>query len=330
MLQTFKTKDLKVGMFIIISTSWHQHPFFKNSFIIRSERQIKKLIESGINKVAVDTEKGHYEGEAENDKTHPNIDLPIPQKWEPEKLIPHELKEVIDDRKMAPPKKAQVVYDISIGIMNKLLTNPTHENINEFKAGVTDIVDMILKDHETSRHLLNITSHDYYTYTHSVNVGVLSVLLSKALFKNRDAHDMHELGAGFFLHDIGKVNIDSALINKRGKFTEEEMAVMRTHPEEGFKILSERNQLSKECKIIVMQHHERVDGSGYPYHLQGDEIHVYGRICCISDVFDALTSERPYKVKLPPFDALKLMKKEMLHHFHKEIFDTFVLLFGRS
>jgi HD-GYP domain-containing protein (c-di-GMP phosphodiesterase class II) len=79
-----------------------------------------------------------------------------------------------------------------------------------------------------------------------------------------------------------------------------------------------------------MQHHEREDGSGYPYHLRGDEIHLYGRICSISDVFDALTSERPYKVKLPSFEALQLMKKEMLHHFHKDIFDTFVLLFGRS
>jgi len=317
-------------MYVILSQSWHQHPFFKNSFIIRSEKQINKLIESGIAKVTIDTERGSAGDPDEEVKPYTNVDLPIPQKWEPEKLIPNELKEVIYDKKMAAPQKAQVVYDISIGIMNKLLENPTHENIGEFKVGVTDIVDLILKDNETSHHLLNITSHDYYTYTHSVNVGVLSVLLSKALFKNTKDHNMHELGAGFFLHDIGKVNIDPAMINKRGKFTEEEMAIMRQHPEEGFKILSERNQLSKECKIIVMQHHEREDGSGYPYHLRGDEIHLYGRICSISDVFDALTSERPYKVKLPPFEALKLMKKEMLHHFRKDIFDMFVLLFGRS
>jgi HD-GYP domain-containing protein (c-di-GMP phosphodiesterase class II) len=329
MLKTIQTKNLKVGMYVVLSQSWHKHPFFKNSFIIRSEKQIKKLIESGINKVTIDTDQGS-DGQEEDVKPYTNIDLPIPQKWEPDKLIPKELKEVILDKKMAPPKKAQVVYDISIGIMNKLLESPTHENIGEFKEGVTDIVDLILKDHETSRYLLNITSHDYYTYTHSVNVGVLSVLLSKALFKNSQDHNMSELGAGFFLHDIGKINISPEIINKRGKFTEEEMAEMRKHPEEGFKILSERDQLSKECKIIVMQHHEREDGSGYPYHLKGDEIHLYGRICCISDVFDALTSERPYKVKLAPFEALQLMKKEMLHHFHKDIFDTFVMLFGRS
>ena len=330
MLKTFQTKNLKTGMYVILSESWHKHSFLKNNFIIRSEGQINKLIESGITKVTVDTDKCSYGDREEDVKPYTNIDLPIPQKWEPEKLIPDELKEVINDEKIAAPQKAQMIYAISIGIMNKLLANPTHENIGEFKAGVTDIVDLILKDDETSRHLLNITSHDYYTYTHSVNVGVLSVLLSKALFKNTDDHNMHELGAGFFLHDIGKVNIDPVMINKRGKFTEEEMAIMRKHPEEGFEILSERNQLSKECKIIVMQHHEREDGSGYPYHLRGDEIHLYGRICSISDVFDALTSERPYKVKLPPFEALQLMKKEMLHHFHKDIFDTFVLLFGRS
>jgi HD-GYP domain-containing protein (c-di-GMP phosphodiesterase class II) len=330
MLKPFKTKELKIGMYVNIARSWKTHPFLKNSFILHSENQIQKLLESGITSVMVDPEKSRYKDETDNRENKTLVDLPIPDQWEPEKLIPAELKEVIYDSKIAPPQKAQKVYDVSVEIMKDLLENPTGENIGEFKNGVTDIVNLILKDDETSHHLLNITSHDYYTYTHSVNVGVLSVLLSKALIQNKDDHNMHELGAGFFLHDIGKCKIDPAMINKRGKFNEEEMAVMRKHSEEGFKILSETNHLSEECKIIVMQHHEREDGSGYPHHLKGDEIHLYGRICCISDVFDALTSKRPYKNSLPTFEALRLMKDEMLHFFHKEIFETFVLLFSKS
>ncbi len=92
-------------------------------------------------------------------------------------------------------------------------------------------------------------------------------------------------------------------------------------------MLKEANQLSNECSIIALQHHEREDGNGYPKGLKHDEIHTYGRICCIADVFDALTAERSYKAKLTAFEALKIMKEEMLDHFHKEIFEEFVLLF---
>jgi HD-GYP domain-containing protein (c-di-GMP phosphodiesterase class II) len=186
---------------------------------------------------------------------------------------------------------------------------------------------MIIADDATSKELLKITSYDYYTYTHSVNVGVFSVLLAKHLFKGSDAHNMHELGAGFFLHDIGKVRIDPAIINKPGKVTDEEMEKIRTHPYQGFKILSETNQLTKECKVIVMQHHERADGSGYPRQLKEEDIHAYGRICCIADVYDALTAERSYKQKLNTFDALKLMKEKLLNHFQQDMFEKFVLLF---
>jgi HD-GYP domain-containing protein (c-di-GMP phosphodiesterase class II) len=158
-------------------------------------------------------------------------------------------------------------------------------------------------------------------------VGVFSIMLAKHLFKSSDAHDMHELGAGFFLHDIGKVRIDPAIINKPGKVTDEEMDLIRTHPYQGYKILKETNQLTEECMVIVMQHHEREDGTGYPRRLKGDEIHTYGRICCIADVYDALTAERSYKQRLNTFDALKLMKEKLLNHFHQEMFEKFVLMF---
>jgi HD-GYP domain-containing protein (c-di-GMP phosphodiesterase class II) len=89
-------------------------------------------------------------------------------------------------------------------------------------------------------------------------VGFLAVSLSKALFKKSTVHNMHELGAGFFLHDLGKVHIDPAIINKPGKLTEEEMTRMKQHPTMGYKVLYETNQLTHECKKIVLQHHERL------------------------------------------------------------------------
>jgi len=105
------------------------------------------------------------------------------------------------------------------------------------------------------------------------------------------------------------------------------MEQMREHPDLGFKLLTETNQVSEESRLIVLQHHERANGAGYPLKLRGNEIHVYGRICSVADVFDALVSKRPYKEKLKPFEALHVMKSEMIDHFNPEIFEKFVLLF---
>jgi len=105
------------------------------------------------------------------------------------------------------------------------------------------------------------------------------------------------------------------------------MSEMRRHPHLGFKLLQDTRQLTDESKIIVLQHHERIDGTGYPKGLRGNEIHIYARICAIADVCDALTSDRPYRKKMAPFVALKLMREEMMHHFQKDLFEQFVLLF---
>jgi HD-GYP domain-containing protein (c-di-GMP phosphodiesterase class II) len=103
---------------------------------------------------------------------------------------------------------------------------------------------------------------------------------------------------------------------------------MRTHPYKGYEILDEAGFLTKEAELIVLQHHERSDGTGYPQGLKGREIHEYGRICSLADVFDALTSRRSYHRERSPFDALELMREKMLGHFERELFERFVLLFG--
>jgi HD-GYP domain-containing protein (c-di-GMP phosphodiesterase class II) len=105
------------------------------------------------------------------------------------------------------------------------------------------------------------------------------------------------------------------------------MNQMRTHPYQGYKILKEADELSEECEYIVLQHHERYDGKGYPKRLKGDEIHIYGRICCLADVFDALTAERSYKKPMSKFDALKLMRDEMQDFFSRDLLEPFILLF---
>lgn len=313
-------------MYVVIPRKWIRHPFIKNNFMIKSAEQIEKLIKAGIEQVQVDSAKSlvSLSPEGEDDKDTQEI---VALKEASPPLIPPHFSDIIKDKRIAPQKRAQAVYQSSRDIMQKLLEEPSTENLQAFKRGASDIVDLILTDDETALHLLSITAHDFYTYTHSVNVGVLSILLAKALFGNTALHNMDELGAGFFLHDIGKININHAIINKQGPLTEEERREMRTHPDEGYQILSQAKQLSPESKIIVLQHHERHDGHGYPRGLQGDQIHTYGMICALADIYDALTSQRPYKPQLKPFEALQVMKNEMVYHFHRKMFAKFVLLF---
>ncbi|MFB0517461.1 MAG: HD-GYP domain-containing protein [Candidatus Neomarinimicrobiota bacterium] len=337
MIKTVKTKDLKVGMYVMLGQSWLRHSFLKPNFKITSDRQIKKIISDGIKEVRVDTEKSTVVeernlltdllGPYQKQKGKIEIEIPDDGEFNPMEAISAELHQTIQNTRIPPQTKAKAVYDHSLKMMTNILEKPSPDNILCGKKMVYKIVDHILADDDTAACMAQITSHDYYTYTHSVNVGMLSVLVSKSVYKGSYDHNMQELGAGFFLHDLGKCDVPQELINKAGRLSDEEWELMRNHPRRGNKILSETNQLTKECGVIVMQHHEREDGTGYPFGLKKDEIHNYARICSIADVFDALTSTRAYKKKVPTFEALRIMKEEMIHHFYRDIFKEFVLLF---
>jgi len=322
MKKQIKIEDLEIGMYVI--PDWPMKlPLSKNGFMINTKETIEKIKSDGRKEVTVDILKSFIVEEVE---AISHTDERFLRPPEPVRIKYRDLKKIINSEKN-PEKKAGVVYSELIRIMHKLLDNPIIENIVTVKKEVYNIVDCIIDDDKMSNYLHSLTSHDFYTYTHSVNVGILGILLTKKLFKLKPEHNLRELGAGFFLHDIGKVNVDLDIINKPGRLSNEEMLIMRMHASLGSMLLGEAGQLSKECALIVLQHHEREDGRGYPNALHGQQIHPYGKICAIADVFDALTSKRSYREPLTPFEALKLMKEEMLSHFERDLFDNFVKLF---
>lgn len=326
MIKKIKITDIQKGMYVILPDKWFSHPFLKNEFLIESQSQIKKMIDAGIKEVAVNVTKSKRLAQKTSEVADHKTEKHQTLKHKP--VVPPELQSAISDKNLPPNQKAQLVQQHAIIMMNRLMDNPSVESIIQAKKGIADIVDLVLQNDATNKCLLNITSHDYDTYVHSVNVGILGISIAKRIFANSVGHNMHELGAAFFLHDLGKVNIDLAIINKPAVLTDAEMAQMRKHPEFGYDILTRTNQLTEECRTIVLHHHERYDGSGYPLGLKGDDIHVYGRICSLADVYDALNSDRPYRSGLGPFAALKLMKEEMISHFHRDLFEKFVLLFS--
>ncbi|HUH66882.1 MAG TPA: DUF3391 domain-containing protein, partial [Syntrophales bacterium] len=225
MQKRINADNLKVGMYVILTVPWYQHPFVKNEFLIKTRDQIQKIHESGMAEVILDTKRSNVNGDQEAPPARTEESGPAPAISRT--VVPDGLRDAIHDVKLPPQEKAKAVRAHSITMISNLLENPTAENIRDVKKGVAEVVDLILTDDETSRYLLDITSHDFCTYTHSVNVGFLAVSLSKVLFKKSTAHNMHELGAGFFLHDLGKVEVDASIINKPGKLTEEEMSRMR-------------------------------------------------------------------------------------------------------
>lgn len=327
-----RVEDLKIGMFVVLPGNWTQHSFIRNKFLIKTLEQIAKIASSGITVVLVDPLKSNVLPTVEK----PPVYIPKPEpEVEPEidlgpPLMPTGFSEFLVDTSVAPKRKASHMYEVCIHVMNKVHKDPSVGNITQFKEGVFEIVDLLLEDRETATNLFQITARDHYTYTHAINVGVMSTILTKALYGDSTPHDMKELSAAYFLHDIGKSLIPESVLYSAEKFSEDERKLMQDHPVDGHGILIDTNLASVESKIILTQHHEREDGSGYPQGLVGDEIHIYSRICAVADVFDAMTSRRLYKPSHSLYDALVVMKYDVGLRLNKEIFSEFVHLFEKQ
>jgi len=193
---------------------------------------------------------------------------------------------------------------------------------------VSNTISFILKGREAFLNLLKITSFDYYTYTHSVNVCTFAIALAQQLgFK--DEEFLNELGIGALLHDIGKSKISERILNKRTALNQIEFEIMKKHPKWGVEILTETDQITKASYFPVLQHHERGDRRGYPSRLSLDEVHIYSKIVAIVDSFDAMTTERVYQKAIDTYPALKIMFN-LKGAYDERILTTFVELMGPS
>lgn len=243
--------------------------------------------------------------------------------------IEDNLKYIIKDELVTPAEKSKIVYESSKYVMQKLFEDPRADIIARTKKTVNNIVSLILADRKATNHLIRITAYDHYTYTHSVNVGVFSVAFARELLRGVSEHEFYELGLGYFLHDIGKSTIPLEILNKPGPLNENEWNLMKLHPEKGYKILEDAGFIGKESAVIVLQHHERASGSGYPKGLRGDAIHEYAKICALADTFDAMTTLRCYQKPYSAFESLDVIKNKMLkEEFDPDFFEKFVMLFA--
>lgn len=175
--------------------------------------------------------------------------------------------------------------------------------VNQTKLLVGDIVEQIIDNKDTIVNLIDLKMFDDYTFYHCVNVAVLSIVLGASIGMNKE--ELFNLGLGAILHDIGKIFIDSSILNKEGKLTEEEYNIIQKHAEYGYDYLKETFEIPSAAYVAVLQHHEKFDGTGYPTQKGKNDISLYGRIIGIADVYDALTSNRPYRKALLPSEAME-------------------------
>ncbi len=246
-----------------------------------------------------------------------------------QQYIEQNLDKILLDTSVHEEKKAAILYDTSTNLVRDILNNPTYgENIQRSQAMVANTVDYILRGRDAFLSLLKITSFDYYTYTHCVNVCTFSIALAQQMgFK--DQQFLNELGTGALLHDVGKSRISDRIINKRTALTPIEFEIMKKHPKWGVDILSETSLIAEPCYYPVLQHHERGDRRGYPSGLSLDEMHIYSKIVAIIDSFDAMTTERVYQHAMETFPALRIMFA-LKGAYDEQILKAFVDLMGPS
>lgn len=195
-------------------------------------------------------------------------------------------------------------------------------DVKATRIQIDRIVDEICNNKELMVNMVDMKVFDDYTYYHSVNVAVLSVVLGVALEMDRD--DLRDLGFAAILHDIGKVFIDKGILNKEGYLTAAEFDEIKSHSLLGCNHIKKGYGVSLEAYMGILDHHEKYEGGGYPNNISGDRISLFGRIISIADVYDALTSDRPYRGALLPSDAMEYIMGSTMTLFDPKVVEVFV------
>jgi HD-GYP domain-containing protein (c-di-GMP phosphodiesterase class II) len=200
--------------------------------------------------------------------------------------------------------KTQAVKSLS-KVFSKLQYNDT-KGVKDTIGSITSMIEYLLENKEIdSNYLIELKTFDNYTYVHSLNTCVLALFFGIQMSYSKS--NLIELGSGAMLHDIGKTRIPLNILNKNGKLTDLEFDTIKKHPLYGYQMLEDVKEISDRAKRIVLEHHERIDGKGYPQALPERKISRFARIVCISDVYDAVVSDRVYRKGFPANEAYEFI-----------------------
>ena len=321
MLRRIPTTELRLGMFITeLCGSWIDHPFWKKRFLLQDERDLRRLLDSGVAEVVIDTTRGLDTAVANAEATAPTPAAPTA---EPAMAVP--LRVALDEEVSRAYRLCARSRDAVVSMFNDVRMGQAidAEKVVEL---VEEITESVLRNPDALISLARLKRADEYTYMHSVAVCALMIGLARQL--GLSEQDVQEAGIAGLLHDVGKMAIPDAVLNKPGKLTDGEFAVVRNHPEAGVRLLRDSPRVSEIALDVCLHHHEKVDGTGYPHRLRGDQISLFARMGAVCDVYDAVTSNRPYKAGWGPAEAVRRMAEWSGSHFDEAVFQAFVKTVG--
>ncbi len=329
MLKRVGVQQLQLGMHLReFCGSWMDHPFWRTGFVLKDAKDIELILASKIKEVWIDCDLG-----ADVPAGEPVVSVAEVAKASDSAPGPHERVQVV--RQNAPVPAAQEVERAArICLAAKAAVVSMFEEVRMGKAVdvggaqqlVEEISDSVARNPGAIISLARLKTADDYTYMHSVAVCAMMVALAKQF--GMDETETRSCGLAGLLHDLGKVAMPIEVLNKPGKLTEAEFVVIKSHPTEGYKMLSASSGVEPISLDVVLHHHEKMDGTGYPECMIGNQISLHSKMGAVCDVYDAITSNRPYKAGWDPAESLRKMAEWANGHFDPMVFQAFVKSIG--
>ncbi|MGC8720635.1 MAG: HD-GYP domain-containing protein [Thermodesulforhabdaceae bacterium] len=336
--------EIKAGMKIEIPLPWFRHPFWRSRFTIKSEEQIKKIKALGIPFVFVLEPKTskNFESIAKNNAKETEeaginqvIGISIDDRSEVietsgDKTAKHP-EEHLSLAKLHHLKsqKCMKAYEQTLIEVKTLLNGIlffSKESLEDAEKMMKNVVDKLINDTSTMLFLINVKQKKEEVFHHALNVCMLSLLLARAC--DISAEDMITIGLGALFHDIGKLKIPKSLLLKTAPLTKPERAFLQLHPQFGLDIVSNIESFPAEPKRIIGEHHETLDGKGYPKGLKGNQIGITTRIVSIVNTYDNLCNPMIIEKAMTPYHALAFMYKKMKDKLDVKFMEVFIKLLG--
>ncbi|WP_313950333.1 HD-GYP domain-containing protein [Accumulibacter sp.] len=327
MLKRISVEQLTLGMYLKeFCGSWMEHPFWRSSFVITDPQDIASIRASSIREVWIDCAKGLDLAPGESvvsvAESEAQVDEELASAAEAVQQIQRVPTTVEFDRaaKIIAKSKQAVTLMFEEARMGKAV------DADGARRLVAEISDSVSRNAGALISLARLKTADDYTYMHSVAVGALMIALARQL--GLDEQQTRSAGIAGLLHDLGKAAMPIDVLNKPGKLTDAEFATIKTHPAEGHRMLLQGSGSDEMALDVVLHHHEKTDGSGYPKGLLDREISLFAKMGAVCDVYDAITSNRPYKAGWDPAESLRKMAEWSKGHFDPVVFQAFVKSIG--
>ena len=325
MIKKIKVEQLKPGIFVHdFNCGWLHHPFLRNRVKLNTDADIERIIKHQIREVYIDTDQGD---DIDDAPTKPEVDDEIQTSIS--QLHESQMKDRARVSLREEIVKAQIILTEAkkkIQILMDDVKLGRQIDMQQVETIVDRMTKSVLDNSDALVSLARIKNKDEYTYLHSLSVSALCISFGGHL--QLDDKKIKSIGIGGLLHDIGKVRVPSEILTKAGPLSEKEFDIMKQHVKYGDCILRETTKIEEDSICVTAHHHERLDGTGYPDGLKGNEISLFGQMAAIVDIYDALTSERCYKNAMAPTDALRKLFEWSNNYLNRELVERFIACLG--